>query len=107
MTKMCTNFKTETDVAQNLIEDFFSSFHCQRPFHKKDFKGKNIGGMGLLSEEMEVLCAELNKRAEAATSSYSAAGDFLQYIYFVVVDKNYHKIQSKCLAHEFFFTDIF
>ena len=38
-------------------------------------------GTGLISEKTEALCAELNKRAEAATSSYSATGDFLQYIY--------------------------
>ena len=32
MTKMCTYFKTETDVGQNLIDDFFSNFNCQRIF---------------------------------------------------------------------------
>ena len=26
------DFKTETDVAQNLIDDFFSNFQCQRTF---------------------------------------------------------------------------
>ena len=35
---MCTYFKTKTDVAQNLIDDFFSNFDCQRTFHRKDFK---------------------------------------------------------------------
>ena len=29
----------------------------------------------------QALRAKLNKRAEATTSSYSAAGDFLQYIF--------------------------
>ena len=29
---MCTYFKTETDVAQNLIHNFFSNFGCQRTF---------------------------------------------------------------------------
>ena len=62
--------------------------------------------MGILSEETETLHAELNKRVEAATHSYSAAVDFLQYIYLVLVAKN-QKIQSKCLVHEFPFTDIF
>ena len=37
----------------------------------------------LVSEKTEVLYAELNERAEAATSSYSVTGDFLQYIYSV------------------------
>ena len=45
--------------------------------------------MGLLSEETEALHAELNERVEAATSSYSAAADFLQCIYLVLVAK-YH-----------------
>ena len=57
---MCTHFKTEADVAQNQIDDFFS-----------------IGW---------ILSAE---RAEAATNSYSAAVDFLQYIYSVLVAKNH------------------
>ena len=45
--------------------------------------------MGLLSEETEALHTELTKRAEAASSSYSAAVDFLQYIYLVLVAKNH------------------
>ena len=27
---MRTHFKTETDVAQNLIDNFFSNFDCQK-----------------------------------------------------------------------------
>ena len=50
---------------------------------------KKCGGTGLLSEKMGALHAELNERAEAATSSYSAAIDFLQYIYSVLVTKNH------------------
>ena len=45
--------------------------------------------MELLSEKTEALHAEFNKRAEGATSSYSAAVDFLQYIYLVLVAKNH------------------
>ena len=56
---MCTYFKIETDVTQNLIDDFF-----------------------------EALYAELNERAEAATRSYSATDDFLQYIYSFLMAKN-------------------
>ena len=40
MTWMCTYFKTETDVVQNLIHDFFLTFTVRRPFHRKDFKWK-------------------------------------------------------------------
>ena len=58
--------------------------------------------MGLISEKKtEVLYAELNKKAEAATSCYSVTGDSLQYIYFVHVTKNHRNIQSRCLVQEF------
>ena len=45
-------------------------------------------GTGLISEKTEAFCVELNKREEAATSSYSAPGDFSQYTYSVLVAKN-------------------
>ena len=50
---------------------------------------RGYGSTGLLSEETEVLRVKLSKRAEAARSSYSAAVDFLQYIYSVLVAKNH------------------
>ena len=50
---------------------------------------KKYGGTELLSEKTEALHAELNKRAEATTSSYSADVDFLQYIYSVVMAENH------------------
>ena len=86
---MCTYFKAETDVAQNLIDYFFLTFTVKRPFHREDFKWRGYRSMGLLSEETEALNAELNERAEAATSCYSAAADFLQYIYSMLVAQ-YH-----------------
>ena len=63
--------------------------------------------MWLLSQKTEALYAESNERTEAATSNYSPAGDFLQYISSVFVAKNHQKIRSGCLVHEFSFTDIF
>ena len=76
---MCTYFNAKTDGAQNLINEFFSNF----------------------------LYTELNERAEAATGSYSGTGDSLQYIYSVPVSKNHRNIRSRCLVHEFSFTDFF
>ena len=52
-------------------------------------------GTGLVPEKTEALYVEPNKRVEAATSSYSATGEFLQYIYSVPVAKNYQKIRSR------------
>ena len=54
---------------------------------------------GSISEKMD--------RAEAATSSYFETCNFLQYICPILVAKNCQKIQSRCIVHEFFFTDIF
>ena len=45
------------------------------------------GGTGLIFEKTVALLAELSKRAEAATSSYSATGDFLQCSYSVLLAK--------------------
>ena len=68
---------------------------------------QKIWRYGLLSEKTEVLSTELNESAEAATSSYTAAGNFLQYIYSVIMAKNHQKIRSRCLVYELFFKDIF
>ena len=56
---------------------------------------------------MDVLYAELNERAKAATSSFSVTGDSLQYIYSFPVSKNHRNIRLRSLVHEFPFTDIF
>ena len=47
---------------------------------------KKYGGTGLISEKTEALCAELYKRAEAATSSYSVTCDFLARHLFCACD---------------------
>ena len=85
---MCTYFKTET-----------KDYSIRRSLSKK----KN-GGTRLVSE---ALYAELSEIVEAATSSYSATGEFLQHIFSVLVAKNHQKIRSRCLVHEFSFTDMF
>ena len=81
--------------------------NVREPLHRNDFKWKKYGGTGLISEKMEALYAELNERAEAATSYYSATGDFSQYIYPALMARNHYKIGSRCLVHEFSITDIF
>ena len=99
-------FNTKTDKAQNLIDYFFLILAVRGPFHRKDFKWKKYRGTGLISEKTEVLYAELNERAEAATGSYSVTDDSLQYIYSVPVTRYHRNIRSRCLVHAFFFTDI-
>ena len=50
-----------------------------------------MGVWGQFLKKMEALYAELNERAEAATSSYSSTGDFLRYIYSLPVIENHQK----------------
>ena len=101
-------FQLKPDVAQNLIDDFFFlTLTVRGPFHKEDFKWKKYGGRVLISEKTEVLYIELKERAEAATGSYFGRDDSLQYIYSVSVTKNHRNMRSRCLVHEFSFTDIF
>ena len=76
----CTYFKTETE-----------DHSIGRSLSKKIY-----GGTGLVSQKMEALFAESSERVEAGTSSYSATGEFSQYIYSVPVAKNHQKIQSRC-----------
>ena len=68
---------------------------------------RKYGGTRLISEKTEVLYTELNERAEAATGSYSGTGDSLQFVYSLPGSKNRWNIRSRCLVHEFFFTNIF
>ena len=56
---------------------------------------------------MDALYAEFNKSLEAATSRYSVTGNFLHYIFSVLVAKNHQGIRSRCIVHEFSFADIF
>ena len=73
---------------------FFLTLVVREPFHRKDFEWKKYGGTELISEKAEVLYADFNKRAEAATSSYSVTGNSLQYIYSLPVTKNDRNIRS-------------
>ena len=60
-----------------------------------------VGGTVRLSRKMEALYAGSNKRAEAATGSYSAAGDFLHSFYSVLVAKVF---PSWVFLHIYFLT---
>ena len=71
-------FQTETDVAQNLINDFFFFFLLSEIW----------GYSNNFSKKTAAFYAEPNEREEAATSSYSATRDFLKYIYSALVAKN-------------------
>ena len=67
---------------------------------------KKYGHLELICEKTEGLYVELNERGEVGTSSYSTPGNFSKYIYSVPLAKDQKKIQSRCLVHDFSFTDI-
>ena len=104
---MCTYFKTNWCNSKS-DRWFFSNFDCQKILPYKGFLSqKKCRGTGLLSGKTEALHAELNERAEEATSSYSAAVDFLQYIYWVPEGKNQDPINMFSLwifFHRYFLT---
>ena len=94
-------WKKKLDLAENLI--FFLTLTVRGSPDRKDFKRKTIGGMGLIFERTEALYTELNERAEAASSRYSATCDFLQFIYFVLVAKNPIKVFSSWIFFRRYF----
>ena len=51
---MCTYFKTETDVAQNLIDDFFQTLTVRGPFQKKKKKKKWGYGKNFLKKKKKI-----------------------------------------------------
>ena len=69
---------------------FFLTLTVRRLSHRKDFKLKKYGGPGLISgrKKTEPLFAKLHEEAEAASSSYSATGIFLQCNYSMLLAKN-------------------
>ena len=74
---MCKYLKKETDLAQNLINDFFFWLWISEDLSTGRILSEKLWGSGLISEKTEAFYVELNKRAEAATSSYSATGNLL------------------------------
>ena len=70
---MCVYFKTKADVAQNLIDVFFSNFDCQWTFpYERFLSEKKYGGTRLISEKTKAFYVEFNKKAEAATNHFSS-----------------------------------
>ena len=51
---MSTYFRAETDVAQNLIDDFFSNFDCQKTLSQEGFQVKKILGYGTIFWKIDI-----------------------------------------------------
>ena len=104
---MCTYFKTETDVAQIWSMIFFLTLNVRVPFHRKDFNWKKMGCTGIHSEKAKPMHAELKERAEAATSSYSAAVDFyntfIRYLWLRIIRRSSQGVQFMNFPWQRFF----
>ena len=76
---MCTYFNTKTDVAQNMVHDFFLLL------------SEDLSIVRILSEKKNwgYGVTKLNETVEAATGSYSVTANSEQYIYSVPVTKNH------------------
>ena len=65
---------------------FFLALAVRGAFHSKAFRWGKIWGTELISEKKNgSFVCQTNERAEAATSSYFATTEFLQYIYSALV----------------------
>ena len=89
---MCTYFKTE--IENHSIGKISSD--------------KKICSHGLsFWKKRKIYLQNLTKEWKQPPVVILQQATFLQYMYSMLVDKNHQKIQSRCLAHEFSFTDIF
>ena len=68
---------------------------------------EKTGGMELMSEKTEPLWAELNERAEAATSSYSTTCNVLSCTYSVSLAKKSSEVTIKVFSSLIFFNRYF
>ena len=71
---------------------------------------KKYGGTRLISEKMEALYPELNERAEAATSIYSATGDFYNIfilcLWLGIIRRSFLGVQFMNFPSQMFFNAI-
>ena len=58
---MCTYFKAETTVAQNLIDDFFLTLTVRRSFYREDFRGTGYGVRGYFPRGRKLCMQNLTK----------------------------------------------
>ena len=104
---MCTYFKTEIDVAQNPLDEFFSNFDWQKTFPQEGFqvkKNKGVRGYFLKKNKRKFCMQNLTK--ERKQPPVVILQQVVFYNVFVLAAKN-QKIRSRCLVDEFSFADIF
>ena len=89
---------------------FFLTLTVWGPFHRKDLKWRKTWGTGLLSVKTEALFAELNKKVEAATSSYSATSDFynifILFLWLGIIRRSNESVYFMNFPLQIFFNDI-
>ena len=109
---MYTHFKTETAVAQNLIDDIFFNFDCQRIFPQEGFQVKKISGYGVNLLKNEALYAELDKRAKAVISPVVILQQAIFYDLFIlclwlkIIRRSDQSVYFMNFSSHIFFNDI-
>ena len=106
MTYMCTHFNTKTDVAKNLII-FFLTLTVRGPFHRKDFKWNKIWGCRVNFWKNGSFVRRTSWKSGSSHRYLFCNKRFFTVYLFCALFKNHWKIRSRCLVHEFSFTDIF
>ena len=102
----CARISKQTDVTQNLIDDFFLTLIVRRSFHRKDFLvKKNAGVRGYFLEKRKLCMQNLTK--ERKKPPVVILQQLIFYNIFIRCLRVKIKIRSTCLVHEFSFTDIF
>ena len=106
MTKIFALSKIETDINQNLTDDFCFLFVRSEDFSIETiFSGKIwVYQINFWKKKINVLYAKLNKRTEVAINIYSTASCFLLSIYSMFIAENNQKSLSRFLVYEFSFT---
>ena len=87
---MCKYFKTETDVVQNLIGDFFFFFLTFTIRGKILSEKKKHGGTGLISDKTEALYSELNQRTETILQQPTFYNIFILCLWLRNIRKSNH-----------------
>ena len=96
---MCTYFKTETDVAQNLIDDFFLNLTVSGPFIGTILSEKKCRGMGLIPKKPKFCKQNLTKERKPSPVVILEHAIFYNVFISVLAAKNHKKFRTRCLVH--------
>ena len=95
-------FKTENDVVQNLIDDFFLTLTVIGPFHRKDFKWKKIWGYEVNFCKNGSFACEFTKEQKQPPVVIQQQPVFYKIFILELLTKNHWKIRFWIFLHIYF-----